>query len=89
MSRQTRRSFVKTTAAAGAAFAAAPAIGRAGLAANDKIGACVVGVNGRGGSHISGWLDDERTEVRAIVDVDEAVGNRRCDAIEKKHRPGR
>ena len=84
MNKQTRRSFVKTTVAAGAAFAVAPAIGRAGISANAKIGACVVGVNGRGGSHISGWLDDERTEVRAIVDVDEDVGNKRCEAIEKK-----
>jgi predicted dehydrogenase len=84
MSQVTRRSFVKTTAAAGAAFTAAPAIGRAGTSANAKIGMCVVGVNSRGNSHIGGWLDDERSEVRAIVDVDEAVGNKRCDQIEGK-----
>ncbi|MCP4782255.1 MAG: Gfo/Idh/MocA family oxidoreductase [Fuerstiella sp.] len=81
MSQVTRRSFVKTT---GAAFAAAPAIGRAGTSANAKIGMCVVGVNSRGNSHIGGWLGDERSEVRAIVDVDEAVGNKRCDQIEGK-----
>ena len=80
----TRRSFVKTTAATGAAFMAAPAIGRAGTSANDKLGACVVGVNGRGSSHISGWLGDARCEIRAIVDVDEAVGSKRCDQIEEK-----
>jgi predicted dehydrogenase len=84
MSQVTRRSFVKTTAATGAAFAAAPAIGRAGTSANAKIGMCVVGVNSRGNSHIGGWLNDERSEVRAIVDVDEAVGNKRCDQIESK-----
>ena len=78
-----RRSFVKTSAAAGAVMAA-PAIGRAGTSANDKLGGCVVGVNGRGGSHISGWLGDDRAEIRAIVDVDEAVGNKRCDMIEAK-----
>ena len=71
MSNLNRRDFVKSAAAASAAFAVAPAIGRPGTAANDKIGACVVGVNGRGNSHISGWLDDPRTEVRAIVEVDE------------------
>lgn len=80
----TRRSFVKTAAVAGSAFAAAPAIGRAGTSANEKIGACIVGVNGRGNSHISAYLSDERTEIRAIVDVDEEVGNNRCEQIEKK-----
>ncbi|HIF00260.1 MAG TPA: Gfo/Idh/MocA family oxidoreductase [Planctomycetes bacterium] len=84
MSQVTRRSFVKTATAAGAAFTAAPAIGRAGTSANAKIGMCVVGVNSRGNSHIGGWLEDERSEVRAIVDVDEAVGNKRCDQIEGK-----
>lgn len=84
MSRQTRRSFVQSASAAGAALAFAPAIGRAGISANDKIGACVVGVNGRGGSHIGAWLGDERTEIVAIVDVDEDVGNRRCGDIERK-----
>jgi len=84
MSQQSRRSFVKTTAAASTAFAFAPAIGRAGTSANAKMGACVVGANGRGGDHINGWLGDDRTEIRAVVDVDEDVGNKRCEAIEKK-----
>jgi predicted dehydrogenase len=84
MSQITRRSFVKYTSAVSGAFVAAPAIGRAGTSANDKLGGCVVGVNSRGNSHIGGWLNDSRSEVRAIVDVDEAVGNKRCDEIEKK-----
>ncbi|MCR9201061.1 MAG: Gfo/Idh/MocA family oxidoreductase [Planctomycetaceae bacterium] len=83
MSQVSRRSFVKSSAIAGAALAA-PAIGRAGVSANEKMGACVVGVNGRGGSHISGWLGDDRCEIRAIVDVDEDVGNKRCDQIAGK-----
>lgn len=78
-----RRRFLSTTTAASLAFAA-PAIGRAGTSANDKIGVAVVGVNGRGGEHISEFLRDDRTEIRVIVDVDEAVANRRCDDIEKK-----
>lgn len=86
MSKQSRRTFVKSTAAASAAFTAAPAILRAGISPNAKIGACVVGVNGRGGSHIGAWLGDSRTEIVAIVDVDEEVGNKRCDAIESKQK---
>lgn len=84
MSSLNRRNFVKTAAAAGAAYSLAPAIGRAGVSANDTIGACVVGVRGRGGSHLSAWLGDARTEVRAIVEVDEAVAERRASEVEKK-----
>ena len=85
MAQFSRRKFIKTSAvAAASATFAAPAIGRAGTSANDKIGVCVVGVNGRGSSHIDAYLSDARTEIRSIVDVDEAVGNKRCAAIEDK-----
>lgn len=63
---------------------AAPALGCAGTAASEKIGVAVVGVNGRGGEHISAYLSDPRTEIRVIVDVDEVVGNKRCEAIAEK-----
>jgi predicted dehydrogenase len=83
MSVLNRRRFVKTAVVAGAAFSVAPAVGRAGVSANEKVGACVVGVNGRGSSHIGGWLSDARTEVRAIVEVDEDVAEKRASEIEK------
>lgn len=51
--------------------------------ANNTSGVCVVGVRNRGGSHIQGFLGDSRTHVSAIVDVDEAVGQKRADQIEK------
>lgn len=78
-----RRSFVKTSAAAASVFAA-PAILRGGVSPNEKLGGCVVGVNSRGSSHIGGWLGDDRTQITAIVDVDENVGNKRCDQIKDK-----
>ncbi len=83
MSPLNRRRFLKTSAAASAVFAA-PAILRAGLSPNEKMGVAVIGVNGRGGEHISSYLNDDRTEIRIIVDADEAVANKRCDEIEKK-----
>ena len=49
MSQLNRRRFLKTSAAAASAVMAAPAIGRAGQSANDKLGVAIVGVNGRGG----------------------------------------
>ncbi len=84
MSSLNRRRFLKSSALGASAFLAAPVIGRAGISANDKLGVAVIGVNGRGGEHISNFLSDDRTEIRIVVDVDEAVANRRCDDIEKK-----
>jgi len=79
-----RRDFVKSAAAAGAAFAFAPAIGRAGVSANDKVGVCVVGVRGRGGSHLSAWINESRAEVRAIVEVDADVAQKRAREVEQQ-----
>ena len=84
MAQLNRRNFLRTSAAAASTVFAAPAIGRAGISANDKIGVVVIGVNSRGSSHIDAFLSDARTEIRAIVDVDDAVGNKRCAAIEDK-----
>jgi predicted dehydrogenase len=83
MSKLTRRSFVKTTAGAAAAFTAAPAILKA-QGANEKLGVAVVGAGGRGGSHISAWQSDSRTRLAYIVEVDEKKGNARCEQIEKQ-----
>ncbi len=82
MSRLTRRSFLKTSAA-GAALFAAPAIVR-GTSQNDKIGIAVIGAGGRGGSHIGAYLGDSRTDILYVVDVDSKTGNSRLDDIEKK-----
>ncbi|MEY2725935.1 MAG: Glucose--fructose oxidoreductase precursor [Planctomycetota bacterium] len=84
MSQLKRRSFLRSSVQSASLLLAAPAIGRAGVSANEKLGVAVVGVNGRGGEHIGEFLRDDRTEIRVIVDVDEAVANRRCDDIEKK-----
>ena len=84
MRRLNRRRFLGSSAASASLMFAAPAIGRAGVSANEKLGVAIVGVNGRGGEHISEFLKDDRTEIRVIVDVDEAVANRRCDDIAMK-----
>jgi predicted dehydrogenase len=83
-SSSSRRGFLKSSAAAASAAFAAPALLRGGYSPAETLGVAVVGVNGRGGSHIQAYLGDKRTEVRAIVEVDEVVGNKRCDDIESK-----
>jgi predicted dehydrogenase len=50
----------------------------------DKLRVAVVGVKGRGGSHIQGFGDRADCEIAALVDVDETIINARANEIEKK-----
>jgi len=52
--------------------------------ANDKLRVAVVGIKGRGGSHIDGFGSRKDCEIAALVDVDETILNSRADEIEKK-----
>ena len=60
-----RRQFLAATAAAPMTFASNRAIG-----ANDTIRVAVIGVNGRGHSHLEGFEPLENVEVSTIVDPD-------------------
>lgn len=51
---------------------------------NDKLRVAVIGINGRGTAHISGFGERKDCEIAALVDVDENVLNKRADEIEKK-----
>lgn len=83
MSKVNRRRFIQRSIGTGVGIIAAPYIGRT-QGANEKLGIAVVGVGGRGNSHIGAFINDVRTEVRVIVDVDETIGNYRCNEIEEK-----
>lgn len=83
MSRVTRRRFLQSSLAAAAAFSAVPRIARA-KDPNGKLGVAIVGVRGRGGDHISGFLGDPRTVILYLVDPDEKVGRNRCEQVGKK-----
>ena len=52
--------------------------------AGDKLRVAVVGVRGRGGSHIQEFGARKDCEIAAFVDVDEVIVNNRADEIEKK-----
>ncbi|MEA3224779.1 MAG: Gfo/Idh/MocA family oxidoreductase, partial [Planctomycetota bacterium] len=74
MSKTTRRKFLKDSLVAGTAFAvcgcqSTPRV----LGANDRLRIAVAGVNGRGGSHISGWLEQDNVEVAYLIDPDKNV----------------
>jgi predicted dehydrogenase len=56
---------------------------------NERLNVCVMGVNGRGGSHIGQFQKGKDTRITYICDVDGSVASNRCDQIEKDtgHRP--
>ena len=68
-----RRQFLKSTAAAGAAVVAAPAIARSRAGANDRIRVGLLGLGGRMQSHVRALteLADQNVEIVAVCDCDE------------------
>jgi predicted dehydrogenase len=49
---------------------------------NDKLLCAVIGCNGRGGDHIKAYAGRKDVEIAYIVDIDEKVGQKGCDAVE-------
>src|SRR6188472_660663 len=56
---------------------------------SERLNVCVMGVNGRGGSHVGAFKGGKDTRITHICDVDASVAARVCDGIEKDtgHRP--
>jgi predicted dehydrogenase len=77
-----RRKFLGSSTAA--VLAAGTLTKGKAFGANDKIGVCVIGCNGRGGSHISGFMGHEGSEVVALCDVDQKVLDDRVAEIKEK-----
>ena len=94
MSHLSRRRFLEDSMFATAAAIAAGQSQRvlaeegntSGKGANDRLGVAIVGAKGRGQSHIGAFTASAKnnTEITYIVDVDEAIGQQRCDELEKK-----
>lgn len=83
MSKISRRRFLGTSVAVAATVSAAPYIARA-QKPNEKLGVAVVGVNGRGQTHLNAYLGDPRTVILYVVDADEKVGQSRCKQVAEK-----
>ncbi|HQH24539.1 MAG TPA: Gfo/Idh/MocA family oxidoreductase [Bacteroidales bacterium] len=70
MKKETRREFIKKSAGA-AAVLSMPAIIPAGsFGANGKVSVAVIGLNGRGKSHIQGFMNLPDAEVTCLCDCD-------------------
>ncbi len=85
MSRITRRSFLQTSSAAAGASLLASGVNVLGnpVGANDRLRIAVAGLNGRGRSHISGWLEQENVELAYVIDPDANVLDRTLSNIAK------
>jgi predicted dehydrogenase len=77
-----RRDFLKTGAAAAAAFQARNVLG-----ANDRVRLAVIGLRGRGLDHIKSFHAVPGVEIAAVCDVDESVIAQRLGDIEKLGMP--
>jgi len=85
MPKTSRREFLKHSLAAGTAIVVGSAKSSARVAgANNRLRIAVAGVNGRGGSHISGWLGQDNVEVAYLIDPDRKALERRLKDVEKK-----
>ena len=87
MSQRTRRNFLKTSLVAGTTFtisgygaASSPRI----IGANNRLRIAVAGLNGRGSSHIAGWLGQDNVEIAYIIDPDQRLIAERKEEIRKK-----
>ncbi len=86
MNRFTRRRFMKGSLAAGAGLAMAKPFSRA-RGANDAVRAAVVGIRGRGGSHIQAYDDMAGVRMAALCDVDSQVLERRAKPFKDANKP--
>jgi predicted dehydrogenase len=90
MVRRTRRQFLEdsmlATAAAVAASTPSTLLAAEGQSSSpgEKLGVAVVGVKGRGGSHIGAFAGRKDTEILYVVDVDRDIGARRAEEIGKR-----
>ncbi len=94
MSKRNRRQFLEDSMFAAAAAVAAGSAGNLlaedapssnpSKSPNEKLLVAVVGVNGRGGSHIGAFAGKKETEILYVVDVDREIGPKRCKEIGKR-----
>ncbi len=83
--RVTRRSFIQKSAGAAALLSMPTIVPASAFGANDKVRIAVLGVNGRGTSHIEGFMDLPDVEVACLCDPDLVVLAKRAQEFEKKY----
>ena len=82
MNSMDRRGFIRSSGSAAALLSAASYSQVKG--ANERIAVGVVGLRGRGKSHIAAFVNHSEAEVAAVVDIDQAVLERAAVATRKE-----
>jgi len=80
-----RRKFMKNTAGAAALISLPTFIPSHVFGANDRVRVAVLGVNGRGGNHIEGYMNLKDVEVACLCDPDENVSREKAADFEKTY----
>ena len=85
MSQVTRRQFLQSSSAAGAGLLLLGTRASGNIqGANDRVRIAVAGLNGRGQSHIGGWMGQDNVELAYVCDVDENVLSRALNSVNKR-----
>jgi predicted dehydrogenase len=84
MPKTTRRKFLKDSLVAGTAFAVCGTRSTARAGANNRLRIAVAGVNGRGSSHMKGWLDQDNVEIAYLIDPDQRALAQKMKYLEGK-----
>jgi predicted dehydrogenase len=79
-----RRRFLASSAAAGSLLLASPRTQASVRSANDRVRIAVLGLNGRGKAHLSGYMGLDNVEIAAVVDPDSEVLGRTLKMLDKK-----
>jgi len=79
-----RRVFLQALVASGLSVHAGRRVSARIIGANDRVRIAVVGVNGRGQSHLEGWSGVDNVEIAAVVDPHADVLARTMASLEKK-----
>ncbi len=83
--RQTRRKFIKQTAAAAAVLTVPTIIPAHAFGANDRINAAVLGLNGRGKNHVSSLMVQKNVQVTTLCDPDMNILRDRQKAFKEEY----
>ena len=90
MSKRNRRQFLQDSMLAAAAAATVPSgmlfaeEEKQSTSANERLAVAVVGVKGRGGSHIGAFAGRKDAEITYVCDADREIGEKRCVEIGKR-----
>src|SRR5215217_1795136 len=79
-----RRDFIKNSTGAAVALSIPYIIPASAFGANDRVRVAVLGVNGRGQSHISGFNNLSNVEVATLCDPDDNILQKRAKEFEEK-----